>query len=117
MSRVRRVSPQRKFVTFATFSAMTALVLPLGGCPDEDVCRDYSPPGSLDLQNPPVSFSREVLPIFAQHCTQPSCHGSTIGSTNGVTLGGDDATHIHQAIVDVRSSTLPTMSFVKPGDP
>jgi hypothetical protein len=96
--------------------AMIAFAVPLGGCPDDEVCTDYVPPVSFDAQTPTVSFSKDVMPILTQSCTFPSCHGSTTGNTNGIFLGGD-ATRTHEAMVDVRSSKLPTMSFVKRGDP
>ncbi|MBX3264457.1 MAG: hypothetical protein KIS78_23130 [Labilithrix sp.] len=99
--------------------AMIALVVPLGGCPGDEpsACTDYSPPASFDAQNPAVSFSNDVMPIFAQSCAFSSCHGSASGSSNGVFLGGTDASRVHQAIVDVRSTRLAEMSLVKPGDP
>ena len=81
------------------------------------MCSDYSPPASFNAQAPTVSFARDVMPIFTQSCAFSSCHGSATGNSNGVFLGGSDAAKVHRAIVDVRSSKLPTMSFVKPGDP
>jgi hypothetical protein len=100
----------------AAFVSVVALAVPLGGCPDSNVCEDYAPPASFDLQSPQVSFSKDVMPIFAQSCAFSTCHGSA-SNPNGVFLGGSDAATIHRALVDVRSSKLPTMSFVKPGDP
>jgi hypothetical protein len=107
----------KAMTSVVTFVAMGSFALPLGGCPDDQVCRDYVPPATFDAQNPPVSFSRQVMPIFGNHCALPSCHGSAFGSANGVYLGGTDAAAIHKRIVEVRSSELPTMSFVKAGDP
>lgn len=105
-------------VAVGTLLSMIAFAVPLGGCPgDEDTCKDYTPPASFDAQNPQVTFAKDVMPIFAQSCAFTSCHGSSAGSANGVFLGGTDPARVHQAIVDVRSSKLPTMSFVKPGDP
>jgi len=98
--------------------SVLASSVPLGGCSgDEAVCKDYSPPPSFDPQNPQVSFSKDVMPIFTQSCAFTSCHGSSTGSANGVFLGGTDPTRVYQAIVDVRSSELPTMSYVKAGEP
>src|SRR5262249_12863893 len=67
-------------------------------------------------QNPKVGFAKDVMPIF-HSCWASTCHGSTVGNPNGVFLGGNDPTVVHDGLVDVRSSELPTMSFVKPGDP
>ena len=105
-------------VAVGTLLSMVAFSVPLGGCPgDEDTCSDYTPPASFDALNPTVSFARDVMPIFGEGCAFASCHGSASGNTNGVFLGGTDPARVHQAIVDVRSSKLPTMSFVKAGDP
>jgi len=79
-------------------------------------CKDYSPPASFDAQNPKVAFAKDVVPIFTQSCAFSACHGSSAAS-NGIALGGGDGPTIHKAIVDVRSSKLASMSFVKPGDP
>lgn len=102
--------------TFALVSMLTTAA-PLGGCSSDEECADYTPPASLDLQTPAASFSRDVFPIFGSNCTFASCHGSTLGNANGVFLGGTDPVAVQKAIVDVRSGKLPTMSFVKPGDP
>ncbi|MDF2694168.1 MAG: hypothetical protein K0S65_2551 [Labilithrix sp.] len=108
----------RRPITIGSLLSMLAFAAPLGGCPDDAaVCSDYSPPASFDAQNPTVTFAKDVMPIFSQSCAFASCHGSTTGTTNGVFLGGTDPARVHQAIVDVRSSKLPTMSYVKPGDP
>ncbi len=106
-------------IAAGALALLIALAVPLGGCPGDEpsACADYAPPASFDAQTPTVSFSRDVMPIFAQSCSFSSCHGSSAGSANGVFLGGTDASLVHQAIVDVRSSKLPEMSFVKPGDP
>ncbi len=102
-----------------TLLSMIAFAVPLGGCPGDDkaVCKDYSPPASFDAQNPTVTFAKDVMPIFSQSCAFTSCHGSASGNANGVFLGAADPVRVYQAIVDVRSSKLPTMSYVKPGDP
>lgn len=91
----------------------------LGGCPKDEaeVCNDYVPPASFDAQNPKVSFSRDVLPVFKGSCAFTSCHGLQ-GSNNGVFLGeSGGAGAVHASLVDRRSSRLVTMSLVKPGDP
>jgi hypothetical protein len=104
-------------IALATLAATIALAVPLGGCPDEDVCRDYSPPASFDPATPTVSFADDVMPIFGNSCAFSTCHGSATGDANGVFLGGSDPEAVYKAIVDVRSSELPTMSYVKAGDP
>jgi hypothetical protein len=109
----------RRPIAVGSLLSMLAFAVPLGGCPDDAAaeCSDYSPPASFDALNPTVTFAKDVMPIFSKSCALVSCHGSTTGTTNGVFLGGTDATRVHQSIVDVRSSKLPTMSYVKPGDP
>jgi hypothetical protein len=83
---------------------------------DGNKCSDYEPPGGFDAQNPKVSFSKDVVPIFGQSCAFSACHGG-VGNPNGVHLPQGDGATIHKNIVDVRSSKLPSMPFVKPGDP
>lgn len=110
--------PRAGLAAIGAFVSMIAFAVPLGGCPDgEAVCSDYSPPPSFNAQAPTVSFAKDVMPIFGQSCAFTSCHGSSTGNANGVFLGGNDASKVHKAIVDVRSIELPNMSFVKPGDP
>jgi hypothetical protein len=105
-------------LTGGAFVGMIAFAVPLGGCPDEtSACSDYSPPASFDAQNPKVSFAKDVMPLFAQSCAFTSCHGSSAGSANGVFLGGTDPSKVREAIVDVRSTELPAMSYVQPGAP
>jgi hypothetical protein len=103
--------------SIGTLLAVIAFAAPLGGCPDDKVCTDYSPPASFNAQSPTVTFAKDVMPIFSKSCAFSTCHGSQSGSSNGVFLGGTDPVTVHKAIVDVRASKLPTMSFVKPGDP
>lgn len=100
--------------------AMSSVAIPLLGaasCSKDRVCRDYTPPTTFDAMSPPVSFSRQVMPIFATSCALPSCHGSSFGTANGIYLGGTDAPAIHKKLVEIRASELPTMSFVEPGNP
>ena len=107
--------------TVSFFIAVTGVAVAFAttGCPGDDPssCTDYSPPASFDANAPAVSFARDVVPVFTKSCGFSSCHGSTTGSANGVFLGGTDPARIHAAIVDVRSSELPTMSFVKANEP
>jgi hypothetical protein len=104
----------------AALMAGGALAL-LAGCPGPDpvstTCGDYTAPASFDALAPAVSFSRDVLPIFAQSCAFSTCHGATVGPANGVFLGRGDAARVHAAIVGVKGDELPSMPFVTPGDP
>jgi hypothetical protein len=75
------------------------------------------PPASFDAQNPKETFLTSVYPIFEESCSFTTCHGSVSGSSNGVFLGRGNPKRVYDAIVDVRSSHLPTMSYVKPGEP
>jgi hypothetical protein len=102
---------------WASLAAGAALALL--GCPgsDEHACRDHEPPAGFDAAAPTVSFARDVFPVFRQSCAFSTCHGAAAGTANGVFLGGQDPSRVHAAIVDVRSSLLPRMSFVVPGAP
>ena len=97
-----------------------ALVAALTGCPADDgngsSCDDYSPPAGFDATQPAVSFSKDVMPIFGQSCAFSTCHGSTVGSANGVFLG-KDAPRVYAAIVGVKGDELATMPFVTAGNP
>lgn len=95
------------------------LVTTLGSCspaPTTSSCNDYTPPAGFDATKPPVSFSKDVMPIFQASCAFSTCHGSTVGPANGVFLG-KDAARVHAAIVGVRGDELTTMPFVTAGDP
>lgn len=89
------------------------------GCPTEEgeSCSDYVPPASFDAQNPKVSFSKDVVPIFKPSCAFTNCHGLQ-ASANGVFLGesGGPAA-VHASLVGRRSSKMQTMDLVKAGDP
>ena len=98
---------------------MIAFAASLGGCPtstSSDSCVDYTAPASFNAQSPTVSLAKDVVPIFTQSCAFSSCHGSTGGGNNGIFLGGTDPAKIHDAIVNVASSELPSMVYVKAGD-
>ena len=68
----------------------------------------------------PISFEKEVLPIFSASCTFGSCHGSPSAGNNGIYLGKrgstEDAATVHAALVEKSSSKLPSMKYVKPFD-
>lgn len=100
-----------------SFGVMLSAAAPLGGCPSsEKECTDYTPRATFD-PNAPVSFKANVLPIFASSCAFSTCHGSTTGDPNGIFLGAASASTVRNGIVDVPSGELPSMVFVKPGDP
>lgn len=106
--------------TVTTAALTIAIALPSGGCPssDEKECSDYMPPPSFDATTPVVSFKKDIFePIFAKSCTFSSCHGSQSGSSNGVYLGGSDASFVRAGLVDKPAPELPSMSFIKAGAP
>lgn len=106
-------------LTRSTLLIVGTLFAPLAGCPDDDdsgACNDHAPPASFDAQSPKVSFAKDVMPVF-ESCAFTSCHGAAFSNANGVYLGSKDPAATHGRLVDVRSSELPTMSFVTPGDP
>ncbi|CAN5923819.1 hypothetical protein BH11MYX4_BH11MYX4_19120 [soil metagenome] len=105
--------------------SLIALGAASAGCPAETgggssgtsgAACDYSPPTGFDALSPAVSFTNDVLPVFAQSCAFSTCHGSTTGPANGVFLGRDGP-KVHAAIVNVKGDELPTMPFVTPGNP
>lgn len=107
-------------LSLLAFGVAPVLVMALAGCPADDgggsSCEDYSPPASFDALQPAATFSKDVMPIFGQSCAFSTCHGSTVGSANGVFLG-KDAPRVHAAIVGVKGDELATMPFVTPGNP
>ncbi|MBX3230365.1 MAG: hypothetical protein KIT84_03475 [Labilithrix sp.] len=106
----------RLWSSLASFLLLSTTLAAAPGCPGEEQCRDYTPPASFD-PNVPVSLKNDVKPIFANSCAFSTCHGSTAGDPNGVFLGGENASTIRAGLVDVASGQLPSMPFVKPGDP
>jgi hypothetical protein len=84
------------------------------GCSSSPTCSDYSPPASFNAQAPSVAFAKDVMPIFGRSCTFSTCHGA--GSSQSPTLGGPP-TAVHDALVGIRASELPAMSYATPGDP
>ena len=103
-----------------SLAALALAALAAAGCPaavpDPSSCNDYAPPAGFDALSPAVSFSKDVLPIFAQSCAFSTCHGATSGTANGIFLGRD-AARVHAAMVGVKGDELPTMAFVEPGNP
>jgi hypothetical protein len=92
------------------------------GCPSSDgpACSDYQAPASFDVSTP-VSFKNEIVlgpnGIFFKACAFVSCHGAEQGASNGVFLGGLDASKVRAGLVDQPSEELPTMAKVKAGAP
>jgi hypothetical protein len=87
-------------------------------CSSEDsakVCSDYTPPASFDANTPPTSFSRDVYPLFTT-CATNDCHG-TPNNQNHVFIAQNDSRSTHPGLVNVKANKLPTMDYVKPGDP
>ncbi|MEZ4370915.1 MAG: hypothetical protein AB7K71_14890 [Polyangiaceae bacterium] len=95
--------------------------------PPEAVCPefDYS---SFDGQAPPVSFSADIQPIFAQNCTETGCHGNPATPASGLFLSPapDDPAFPADAttralIVDTYlvapARTTPDKARVAPGEP
>lgn len=104
----------------ASMAFLLAVAIPSGGCPssDEKECSDYLPPASFDATTPVVSFKADVFTkIFTMSCAFSSCHGTQSGSSNGVYLGGFDASAVRAGLVDKPAPELPSMPFIKPGDP
>ena len=101
-------------------AALVALAGAAGGCPAATpvgpACNDYAPPAGFDALSPAVSFSKDVLPIFARSCGFSTCHGSTTGPANGVFLGRDGP-RVYSAIVGTKGDELPALAFITPGNP
>jgi hypothetical protein len=106
--------PSRTTLLFAALSLSLTGSL---GCPSEKTCEDYAPPATFDAQTPAVSFSLAVMPVFANKCALPTCHGSASGDNNGIYLGNPDPAKTHDALVNVAATELPAMHYVTPGDP
>lgn len=84
-------------------------------------------PESTDCPTAPVSFQKDVMPIFAESCTSTAiCHGQMndsqaenlyLGvSTAAGTNGPSDVAAVYAGLVGPKSVEDPSMSFVAPGD-
>jgi hypothetical protein len=84
-------------------------------------CPAYQVPATTDLAKPLVSFKSDVLPILQQNCALSACHGSQLGTNNGVYLGAPagtiDANRVWAAIVNAPSQEAPSQTYVVPSDP
>jgi hypothetical protein len=90
----------------------------IGACSSEEsgkVCSDYTPPASFDPNTPPTTFSRDVFPMFTT-CATNDCHG-TPNNPNHVFIAPNDSRSTQPGLVNVKSNKLPSMDYVKPGDP
>jgi hypothetical protein len=110
------------FASTAVLAITVGTALTSAGCPssDDKKCSDYVPPATFDPNTPVVSFRNDVAPkVFNFSCTFTSCHGTQSGSSNGIYLGGNgsDPAQVRAGIVDQPAPELPSMAFVKPGDP
>jgi hypothetical protein len=76
---------------------------------------EYTPPASFDPNTPPVTFSRDVFPLFST-CSGNDCHG-TPNNQNHVFVSATDPKSTVPGLVNVPSKKLPSMVYVKPGDP
>ena len=85
-------------------------------------CKAYDP-GAIDLQNPKVSFKKDVVAgVFNGSCGFSSCHGSATSPQGGLFLGtqsaqGSDSSTVQKKIVGVPSQELPEMPFITANDP
>jgi hypothetical protein len=87
-------------------------------------CCAYVVPASTDLTSA-TSFQNDVMPIFLNSCSFSGCHNmpSDMGELGAPTIFLGSKTvpaansGVFADIVGVASTELPTMQFVKPGDP
>lgn len=70
---------------------------------------------------PPVSFGKEIMPVFVASCSFGSCHGTPRGDNHGVFLGAksnaNDASAIRAGLVGKPSTQSPSTPLVTPSDP
>lgn len=95
--------------------------------PPEEECPTFDYSG-FDGQSPSVSFNADVLPIFAQNCTETGCHGNAATPASGLFLGpSPDAPefpaseetrkNIIDAYLVAPARTTPDKARVAPGEP
>jgi hypothetical protein len=93
---------------------------PPSWAPDAGPCVEFV--STIDLMTPTTSFKTDVMPVLEQSCASSSCHGIADGPKGDLFLGaqlahGSDSDTVHADIVGKASSQLPSMDFVKAGDP
>ena len=101
------------------FFFVLAAAAMIAACSSSDgpTCSDYVQPASFDTAKP-VSFKNDIFTkIFPTSCAFVSCHGQEQGASNGVFLGGSDASKVRAGLVDQPSEELPSMAKVKAGAP
>lgn len=100
---------------------IVSCALGCGSGASQAVCGAYEVPATTDLSKPTVSFDNDVLPILQQSCALSACHGSQLGTNNGIYLGAPagviDSSRVYAAIVNAPSQTAPTQVYVVPNDP
>ncbi len=95
---------------------------PDAGC--ASACCPYVVPSSTDLTSA-TSFQNDVMPIFLNSCSFSGCHNvaSDMGELGAPTvfLGSktvpSENSGVYADIVGVASTELPSMDYVKAGDP
>jgi hypothetical protein len=86
----------------------------LVACPGPDgSCQPYK--SGANLTSPATSLRNDVMPIFQPSCALMSCH-STLTAAGLLILQGDAGT-VRANVVGVASNEVPSMVFVKAGDP
>lgn len=99
--------------------SLFAFIAAVGACSsseDAKVCAgEYTPPASFDPNTPQVKFSTDVFPLFTT-CATNDCHGQP-NNSNHVFISQSDARSTVPGLVNVPSNKLPSMVYVKPGDP
>ena len=87
-------------------------------------CCKYTVPATTDLTSP-TSFQNDVMPIFLNSCSFSGCHNMPSGSaalgTPTIFLGSKTIpganSGVYADLVGVASTELPSMAYVKAGDP
>ncbi len=86
----------------------------------QQACVAGDTPITTDLTQPKVSFKQDVIPVLQHDCALSACHGSTLGTNNGVYLGTPagsvDASRVYAAIVNAKSGEATGFVYVAPGD-
>lgn len=103
----------------AMISACSSSEEPAAACAEYDPPKPTAASSALSLEDP-VSFRKQVLPIFAASCTFGSCHGSKSAGNNGIYLGARgsvaDAASIRAALLEKGPVAAPSMRYVTPSN-
>ena len=91
--------------------------------PSETECERSCPSTSgVDLSAPAVTFSADVVPIFAKSCNDQLCHGNALGARAGLYLGPaanasvTEIASVYGALTRP-SKTAPSVAIISPGSP